>query len=90
MIYYSYVNLQVLLTLSFLASGSHQKSVGKDFNVKISQKSVSRVIKIIVEGLNAELDKWVVFPSSSAQRELIKEGYGLALGPNNVITFFCR
>ncbi|XP_063617419.1 putative nuclease HARBI1 [Cydia splendana] len=67
--------LKVLLTLSFLASGSHQKSVGKDFNVNISQKSVSRVIKIIVEGLNFVLDKWVVFPSSSLQREQIKDGF---------------
>lgn len=65
---------QVLITLSFLASGSHQKSVGKDFNVNISQKSVSRVIKIVIEGLNLVLDNWIVFPSTTAQREQIKEG----------------
>ncbi|KAL0849490.1 hypothetical protein ABMA28_013767 [Loxostege sticticalis] len=67
--------LKVLITLSFLASGSHQKSVGKDFNVNISQKSVSRVIKIVIEGLNLVLDNWVVFPSTTAQREQIKEGF---------------
>ncbi|XP_013182850.1 putative nuclease HARBI1 [Amyelois transitella] len=67
--------LKVLVTLSFLASGSHQKSVGNDFNVNISQKSVSRVIKIIIEGLNIVLDNWVLFPSTMIQREKIKEGF---------------
>ncbi|XP_053608439.1 putative nuclease HARBI1 [Plodia interpunctella] len=67
--------LKVLVTLSFLASGSHQKSVGKDFNINISQKSVSRVLKTIIEGLNVVLDCWVVFPSTVIQREQIKEGF---------------
>ncbi|KAJ2953840.1 hypothetical protein O0L34_g1469 [Tuta absoluta] len=67
--------LKVLLTLSFLATGSHQKSVGKDFNLTISQKSISRIIKIIIEGLNIVLDQWVVFPATATQREQIKEGF---------------
>ncbi|KAG6450373.1 hypothetical protein O3G_MSEX006558 [Manduca sexta] len=67
--------LKVLVTLSFLASGSHQKAIGKDFNVSISQKSVSRVIKLIIEGLNVILDNWVVFPTTPVQREQIKEGF---------------
>ncbi|KOB71085.1 Uncharacterized protein OBRU01_14364 [Operophtera brumata] len=67
--------LKVLVTLSFLSSGSHQKSIGKDFNLCISQKSVSRVIRLVIEGLNAVLDHQVVFPSSAAQREQIKEGF---------------
>lgn len=65
---------QVLVALSFLSSGSHQKSISKDFNISISQKSVSRVIKLVVEGLNAVLDYWVVFPASTTQRQHIKEG----------------
>ncbi|KAM3964694.1 putative nuclease HARBI1 [Aphomia sociella] len=67
--------LKVLVTLSFLVSGSHQKLVGKDFNINISQKSVSRVMKIIIESLNIVLDHWVVFPSTVMQREQIKEGF---------------
>lgn len=63
------------MTLSFLASGSHQKSVGKDFNINISQKSVSRVIKIVVEGLNVMLNNCVIFPATVIQRDQIKEGY---------------
>ncbi|XP_049875923.1 putative nuclease HARBI1 [Pectinophora gossypiella] len=67
--------LKVLVTLSFLYSGCHQKSIGKDFNLSISQKSVSRVIKIVIEGLNVVLDNWVVFPASAMQREQVKEGF---------------
>ncbi|CAH0405000.1 unnamed protein product [Chilo suppressalis] len=67
--------IKVLVTLSFLANGSHQKSVSKDFNLHISQKSVSRVIKIIIEGFNMLLDKYVVFPTMPIQREQIKEGF---------------
>ncbi|CAB3250395.1 unnamed protein product [Arctia plantaginis] len=66
--------LKVLVTLSFLASGSHQKSVGKD-NINISQKSVSRVIKTVVEGLNMVLNNYIIFPTTSEQREEIKEGF---------------
>lgn len=67
--------LKVLVTLSFLSSGSHQKSVGKDFNLNISQKSVSRVIKMIIEGMNLLLNNWVVFPTTTSQRDKIKEGF---------------
>ncbi|XP_059049826.1 putative nuclease HARBI1 [Achroia grisella] len=67
--------LKVLVTLSFLVSGSHQKLIGKDFHINISQKSVSRIIKIIIESLNMVLDQWVVFPSTVMQREQVKEGF---------------
>lgn len=67
--------LKILITLSFLANGAHQKSVGKHFNINISQKSVSRIIKIIVEGLNLVLDKCIVFPTTALQRQQVKEGF---------------
>lgn len=62
------------MTLSFLASGSHQKTVSKDFNLNISQKSVSRIIRIVTEGFSEVLDDWVVFPASALHRDQIKEG----------------
>lgn len=49
--------------------------MGKDFNINISQKSVSRVIKIVVEGLNMVLNDCIVFPTMALQREQIKEGF---------------
>lgn len=67
--------LKLFLTLSFLASGSHQKTVGKEFNINVCQKSISKVIIIIIEALNDVMNDWIVFPAKLNHRKSVKEGF---------------
>jgi hypothetical protein len=63
---------QVLLTLSFLATGSYQKLVG--LSHKTPQRTVSRFVKEVVEALKCPkmIKKWMPFPTTLQDRAKIK------------------
>ncbi|XP_022827716.1 putative nuclease HARBI1 [Spodoptera litura] len=68
---------KLLVALSFFATGSYQKLVGSTFGTLMSQQSVSKAINDTVIALNQEniLKKWVKFPQTRSQRDLIKRRF---------------
>ncbi|KAG8230335.1 hypothetical protein J437_LFUL000606, partial [Ladona fulva] len=72
------VEIKVLCALHFYGQGSYQGSAGSDFWVSLSQPSVSRAVKKIMEALNSPqlLGKWIVFPQGQRERmEIIQNNY---------------
>ncbi|XP_011866534.1 PREDICTED: uncharacterized protein LOC105561292 [Vollenhovia emeryi] len=68
------VELQVLCALNFIAAGSYQKRVGQDYLTCMSQPTVSKVLRNVVNALNVLMDRWIKFPiEDDVQR--IKESY---------------
>ncbi|CAG5012200.1 unnamed protein product [Parnassius apollo] len=66
------LEIKVLCTLSFLATGSYQRIVG--LTQHLVQRTTSRCIRQVVEALShpAILNKWILFPSSQQQRTQIR------------------
>ncbi|CAG5055752.1 unnamed protein product [Parnassius apollo] len=66
------LEIKVLCTLSFLATGSYQRIVG--LTQHLVQRTTSRCIRQVVEALRhpAILNKWILFPSSQQQRAQIR------------------
>jgi len=63
----------VATTVRFLAQGSYQMSVGRDYNFGLSQPAVSKVMKEVLGVLNAVLcPAYIQFPTTTAAREEIK------------------
>ncbi|RLU16480.1 hypothetical protein DMN91_010548 [Ooceraea biroi] len=67
------VELQVLTTLTFVASGSYQKRVGQDYLTCMSQPTVSKIIRNIVNALNILMRDWIHFPIEEAEIQHVKE-----------------
>lgn len=65
---------QILIALSFFASGSYQRIVGRACGTTMSQQSVSRCIRDVVNALNHNsiLAKYIRFPQSLEERNIIK------------------
>lgn len=68
-------HLQVLACLNFLSGGSYQRKVGGDFLACMSQTSVSRCIRVVVEALNEIMVKWITFPKTEPEIQNIQNGF---------------
>ncbi|KYN19410.1 Putative nuclease HARBI1, partial [Trachymyrmex cornetzi] len=71
------VELQVLTALNFFASGSYQKRVGQDFLSCVSQPTVSKIVRNVVNALNILMDDWIQFPIEDTEIQHVKEVYVL-------------
>ena len=65
--------MQVLITLRFLASGSFLQVIGDTF-LSFDKSTVSRVVRRVTLALTAKLGDFVRFPSTRAERDEIKQG----------------
>ena len=65
--------MQVLITLRFLASGSFLQVIGDTFH-SFDKSTVSRVVRRVTQVLAAKLGQFVKFPSARADRDEIKQG----------------
>ena len=65
--------MQVLITLRFLASGSFLQVIGDTF-LGFNKSMVSRVVRRVTQALAAKLGDFVKFPSTRAVRDEIKQG----------------
>ena len=66
-------NLQVLIALRYLATGSYQLCVGD--TVRVSQATVSRVVRRVCLGLQRRLRQFVRFISTNAERQAVKQEF---------------
>ncbi|XP_047535476.1 uncharacterized protein LOC125069909 [Vanessa atalanta] len=67
------LNVKVLCTLSFLATGSYQRIVG--VSQHLAQRTASRCIRQVIDALNhsAIMEKWIKFPKTRQDRAFIKQ-----------------
>ena len=65
--------MQVLVTLRFLASGSFLQVIGDTF-LGFDKSTVSRVVRRVTQALAAKLGDFIRFPSTRAERDKIKQG----------------
>ncbi|VEN38851.1 unnamed protein product [Callosobruchus maculatus] len=68
------VELKVLVTLRFYATGSYQEIVGSCIFSAISQPSTSRCIQEVTDALNTHniLNAWITFPSTINEMETLR------------------
>lgn len=67
------IEIAVLASLRFYATGTYQRSLGQDFNFGISQTSASRWIHRVTEIIDHHLgDTFIRFPNSRDERQLNK------------------
>ena len=64
---------QVLSALNFIASGSYQKRVGQDYLTCISQPTVSKILRNVVNALNILMEQWIKFPIEEGEIQRVKE-----------------
>ncbi|CAI6359977.1 unnamed protein product [Macrosiphum euphorbiae] len=70
------VEIQVLTTIQFLASGSYQRGIGHDCLIPISQPSVSRCIQRVTQSfLTMYAGRWISFPKTRAERSNISDRF---------------
>lgn len=70
------IEIRVLASLRFFASGSYQQLVGSDATLAISQKSISRSIRSVSLTMNKVLlRKWIKFPSTAEEQTKIKADF---------------
>lgn len=57
---------QIFGALRFFAAGSYQQDVGQNFNISLSQSSMSRSIHEVVEAIHESnfFENWIRFPDS--------------------------
>ncbi|XP_058974301.1 putative nuclease HARBI1 [Musca domestica] len=68
--------LKLAATIRILAEGSYQKGAGNDFNVSLSQSSVSNVFRECIEVLHNKLcPNWISFPTTEEEKYEIKEHF---------------
>lgn len=65
--------LQVLIALNFFAAGSYQKRVGQDYLACVSQPTVSKILRNVVNALNILMSDWIQFPIENAEIQHVKE-----------------
>ena len=63
--------MQVLITLRHLASGSFLQVIGDTF-LGFDKSTVSRVVRRVTQALSAKVGNFVKFPSTRAERDEIK------------------
>ncbi|XP_060809565.1 putative nuclease HARBI1 [Amyelois transitella] len=77
------IKFKILVALSFYATGSYQRIVGRNYGTAMSQQSVSRCIKEVTNAFNQIiiLQKYIKFPTNVNERNAIKmkfyEKYGI-------------
>nr|CAD7431887.1 unnamed protein product [Timema monikensis] len=70
---------QVTAALHFFAEGGYQRGVGQDSFVALSQPSTGRCIHNVCNAVSDLLaDRWIVFPTTAAQRERISPSIGIS------------
>ena len=67
------VEMQILITLRFLASGSFLLVIGDTF-LGFHKSTYSRVVRCVSQALTGKLSDFVTFPSTRAERDEIKQG----------------
>ncbi|XP_060810197.1 putative nuclease HARBI1 [Amyelois transitella] len=69
------LEVKVLCTLSFLATGSYQTIVG--VGQYLTQRTTSRCVREVVNSLNHNwmVSRWIMFPQTPHERSLIKEKF---------------
>ena len=67
------VEMQILITLRFLALGSFLQVIGDTF-LGFHKSTDSRVVRRVSQALTAKLGDFVTFPSTRAERDEIKQG----------------
>ncbi|XP_046976572.1 putative nuclease HARBI1 [Vanessa cardui] len=79
------LNVKVLCTLSFLATGSYQRIVG--VSQHLAQRTASRCIRQVIDALNhsAIMEKWIKFPKTQQDRAYIKQEFQRRFGLPGVI-----
>ena len=65
--------MQLLITLRYLASGSFLQVIGDTF-LGFDKSAVSRVVHRVTQALSAKVGNFVKFPSTRAERDEIKQG----------------
>ncbi|XP_012285523.1 putative nuclease HARBI1 isoform X2 [Orussus abietinus] len=69
------IELQILVALNFMATGSYQRRIGQDFLTCMSQAMISKSLHATVNGLNQLMKKWIAFPVSDAKLNAVKQGF---------------
>ncbi|EFN78692.1 Putative nuclease HARBI1, partial [Harpegnathos saltator] len=74
--------MQVFTTLRFYAVGCYQGSIGEQWDIAISQPSVSRCLKKVTNGINdILLHRLVKFPLIAIDYHIAQEKFKLASQP---------
>lgn len=69
------ISLRVLSTVHFLATGHYQRSVGSNFNIAISQQTVSKYLPEIYNAIEAIAPRWIQFPVDEEKKQRIEEKF---------------
>lgn len=78
--------LKLAATMRILAEGSYQKSAGNDFNIGLSQSSISKVLKECIDVMYDELcPRWIYFHMDEYERDEIKDYFYRKTGFPGVI-----
>ncbi|XP_024882510.1 putative nuclease HARBI1 isoform X2 [Temnothorax curvispinosus] len=72
---YKYETYVVLSALNFIASGSYQKRVGQDYLSCMSQPTISKILRKVVNALNILMEQWIKFPIEENEIQRVKETY---------------
>nr|CAD7264717.1 unnamed protein product [Timema shepardi] len=64
----------VLATLRFFTEGGYQRGVGQDAFVSLSQTSTGSCIHAVCNAVSTQLERWIVFPTTAAQRDRVQLG----------------
>ncbi|RVE41357.1 hypothetical protein evm_013989 [Chilo suppressalis] len=69
------LEIKVLCTLSFIATGSYQRIVG--VGQYLTQRTTRRCIREVINAFNHNwiINRWIVFPQTPHERSLIKEKF---------------
>ncbi|KAJ8683879.1 hypothetical protein QAD02_019671 [Eretmocerus hayati] len=67
-LYRYHPNIQVLITLRFLAESGFQKGVGQDYNHPVSKSRVSYIVNRVITAILTLKDDWIVFPNNRESR----------------------
>ncbi|XP_018377380.1 PREDICTED: uncharacterized protein LOC108770327 [Trachymyrmex cornetzi] len=73
---------QVLTALRFYAIGYFQGAIGEQWDIAISQPSVSRYVRKVTDAINNTLlRQWVRFPLTDIERHIAREKFRVAPQP---------
>lgn len=74
--------LKLAICLKFLAEGSYQQGVGKDFHFNVAQPTVSKVLKQVLNSLETRLcAKWIKFHMTNEEKSAAKQYF---FGKSNI------
>lgn len=73
---------QILTALRFYAVGCYQGAIGEQWDIAVSQPSVSRCIRKVTDAINdLLLRRWVKFPMTDMERHAAREKFRTAAQP---------